>query len=157
MLSAKQHWHQTQKCPCCCVPWHLSCPWGRRNSSENVQKGSVQLRQVSLPCFQLWQRFSMYGLRSTNALCNAWNRSATVSEKNEPIVRRLQLILRSELPLGKRTGSSGWWKTAKQCSTIGERLLQGAWTELHNCLRVTWLSPLTVKQNPKRPFSLDRS
>lgn len=58
---------------------------------------------------------------------NVWsvksgNRSANASEKSEPLLSELQLILRSELPL------RSWWKSAKQHSVVGERFLQGTWT-----------------------------
>lgn len=93
MLSTKEPWCQMQKCTHCCVPWPLLCAWGGGNSSGNIQEGSVQLRQVSFPSFQLWQRFSMYGLQSTDALWNASSGSANISRKSKRDVRSLRLML----------------------------------------------------------------
>lgn len=64
-------------------------------SSGNIQKGSVELRQVSLPLLSHRRGFQCMVCEIRKQVCN-------ISEKSEPnYFRRLQLIFQSELPPGK--------------------------------------------------------
>lgn len=101
--------------PCCCVWGHLWCAWGRGNSCGNIQIGSVQPRQVSLLCFQLWQSFSLCGLWSTDVLWNTSHGPANVSEK------KCLKVTTAHAQVWKQPGSTSWYKTAGRCFLKGQQ------------------------------------